>query len=69
MGCNEAGYDNNHFSSADTADNDQQQIPGFLTSPNGQLQMYDPATMTTTVISSDLASDPNDPDRQNTTTP
>lgn len=65
----ETGYDNNNFSSADKADNDAKKIPGFLTSPDGRLQKYDPATKKVTVTATDLPSDPNDPNRQNTTSP
>ena len=61
--------DDNHFSKADKKDNDKLQINGFLASPNGLLQEYNTATKKTTTVSTDLPSDPSDPDRKNTNKP
>ncbi|MFD2162275.1 DUF6443 domain-containing protein [Paradesertivirga mongoliensis] len=65
----EKGYDNNHFSPTDKNDNDKTGLTGYLTSPDGALQKYDPKTGKTSVLSTDLSSDPNDPDRKNTISP
>jgi len=65
----EAGYKNNEFSSTDKADNDKTKLKGYLTTPNGSFQKYDPATKKTATISTDLPSDPKDPDRKNKVAP
>jgi RHS repeat-associated protein len=57
--------DNNNFSGNDKAENNRLKIPGYLATPDGSLQEYDPSTKKTSVISTDLPSDPNDPDRKN----
>jgi len=61
----EAAYENNKFSSTDKSDNDKKKINGYLTTPNGSFQKYDVKTKTVSVLSTDLPSDINDPDRKN----
>ena len=58
-------YDNNNFSPTDK----QTTQPGYLASPDGALQKYDPATKKTSVVTTTLPSDPNDPARQNSVSP
>ena len=65
----EAQYDNNNFSSTDEADNRKTGLTGYLTTPNGSFEKYDPKTNKQTTISTDLPSDPKDPDRKNTVSP
>jgi hypothetical protein len=59
-------YDNNNFSPEDKQDNDSSGLVGYVTTPNGSLKKYDPATKTETVVNLNQPSDPNDPDRKNT---
>jgi hypothetical protein len=65
----ESGYDNNDFSPQDKADNDDQEIDGYVSTPNGSLKKYNVATQEETTISVRIQSDPADPDRQNKKNP
>lgn len=65
-GAYEKEYDNNNFSGQDKTDNKSTGLTGYLTTPNGSFQKYDPKSDKTTTISNDLPSDRNDPDRKNT---
>jgi hypothetical protein len=68
----EAEYDNNNFSTgpkSDEEDNNNTGLTGYLTTPNGSLKKYDPKTQTQTTVSTDLPSDPKDPDRKNKISP
>ena len=58
-------YDNNNFSPTDTKDNNKKNLIGYLATPNGSLQKYDPETKLTTVVATDIPSDPKDPQRLN----
>lgn len=62
-------YDDNNFSPGDKQDNDKNNIKGYLASPNGLLQEYDPASGDVSQVSDDLPSDPKDPDRRNNVRP
>jgi RHS repeat-associated protein len=62
----EYGKGNDEFSDPDKDTNDNDNIIGYLATPSGTLQKYDPTTKNITTISTDIPSDPNDPDRQNT---
>ncbi|MBT9485299.1 DUF4329 domain-containing protein, partial [Sediminibacterium sp.] len=62
-------YSDNNFSSGDKRSNKSENKPGYLTTPDGSLKKYDPKTDKTTVISTDLPSDPKDPGRKNSNTP
>jgi hypothetical protein len=59
------GFDNNNLSQAIKDDNDNEGIVGYITTPNGSLQKYDPTTKTVTAVNVNQPSDPNDPDRKN----
>jgi RHS repeat-associated protein len=61
----EVGYDNNNFSPQDKKDNERTGITGYVTTPDGSLQKYDPTTTTTTTVNETQPSDKNDPDRKN----
>ena len=72
----EVGYDNDNFSPGDKtgikADGTALGVSdykGYLTTPDGSLKEYDPATGSKTVISTDMPSDKNDPGRKNTINP
>jgi len=56
---------NDEFSEPDKEGNDNDKINGYLATPSGTLQKYDPTTKNVTTISTDLPSDPKDPNRQN----
>ena len=58
-------YKNNEFSSEDKQLNDDLKVPGYVTTPNGSLQKYDPSTKNVTEVNSSQPSDPKDPDRKN----
>ena len=62
---------NTTSTTGDIGDNNQTGLTGYVTTPNGSLQKYDPITGTITTISTNLPSDRNDPTRLNTisTTP
>lgn len=62
-------YSDNNFSSKDKQDNLKKGNTGYLATPDGSLKKYDPKTDKTTVISTDLPSDPKDPGRKNSNTP
>jgi RHS repeat-associated protein len=75
-----AGYDNNIFSglhptdnklstTGDIGDNNSNGLNGYVTTPNGSLQKYEPSTGTVTTVSTNLQSDPKDPTRLNTNAP
>jgi hypothetical protein len=68
-GNDDVNYDDNHFSRTDKTDNNDKKINGYLASPNGSLQEYNSSTKKTSVISTDLPSDPKDPDRKNEVNP
>ena len=53
-------YDDDHFSTTDTQGNDAEGIPGYVATPNGELQKYDPKTSAITVVSTDMPSDSNE---------
>ena len=59
----------NVFNNHDKTDNYNKKIDGYLTTPNGSLQKYDVETAKTTTISTDLQSDPKDPNRMNKNDP
>lgn len=65
----EERYLNNEFSRADKNDNNKSGLMGYLTTPNGSLKEYDPKTKSESVVSTDLPSDPKDPDRKNNIIP
>jgi RHS repeat-associated protein len=64
-GAYEIGYDNNNFSGTDASDNRRTGLTGYLTTPDGSLKKYDPKKNFQVTISTDLPSDPKDPNRQN----
>ncbi len=75
-----AGYDNNEFSglhptdntlstTGDIGDNNSTGLNGYVTTPNGSLQKYEPSTGTVSTVSTNLQSDPKDPTRLNTNAP
>lgn len=69
----EVNYDNNEFSPQDKSDNERTGLDGYVVTPDGSLKLYDPNTMSPTdtgsVVTTNLPSDPNDPNRQNTNAP
>jgi len=72
----EVGYDNNNFSASDKTGIKADGIAlgvsdykGYVTTPDGSLKEYDPATGGETVISTEMPSDKNDPGRKNTIDP
>jgi hypothetical protein len=65
----EKGYDNENFSPQDKSDNKRTGLTGYLATPDGSFKKYDPKTNTQTTISTDLPSDPKDPNRKNTISP
>lgn len=58
-------YDNNNFSPTDKSNADLRGVPNYVTTPNGSLQKYDPATKGVTILDKSLPSDSNDPARLN----
>lgn len=58
-------YDNNNFSPTDKSNADSRGVPNYVTTPNGSLQKYDPATKGVTLLDKSLPSDSNDPARLN----
>ena len=64
-GAYEKGYLNNVFSDTDKKDNDKKKILGYVVTPNGTLQRYDPDSKKVTTVSTNMPSDPNDWDRKN----
>ncbi|MBN8705176.1 MAG: DUF4329 domain-containing protein [Bacteroidetes bacterium] len=65
----EKGYDNNNISPQDKADNDKTKLVGYVSTPDGSLKKYDPNTKKETVVTEQLPSDPNDPNRKNKINP
>jgi RHS repeat-associated protein len=62
-------FSDNNFSMKDRLDNIKKNITGFLTTPDGSLKKYEPKTNNTSVIATDLPSDPKDSKRKNGNTP
>jgi hypothetical protein len=52
------GYKNNDFSNKDKWNSYNLKVDGYVTTPDGSLKEYDPYTTKTTVINTDLPSDP-----------
>jgi len=65
----EKGYYNDEFSNTDKWINYDKKIDGYVATPNGTLQKYDVETAKTTVVSTQIPSDPKDPDRKNKINP
>ncbi|WP_292015065.1 DUF4329 domain-containing protein [Chryseobacterium sp.] len=76
----DVNYANNIFSgsttgnnltstSGDVGDNNRTGLIGYVATPNGSLQKYDPSTGNITTLSTNLPSDPNDPARLNNVSP
>lgn len=65
----EVQYENNEFSKQDKRDNDKNKIDGYVTTPDGSLKKYDVKTKKESVLSTDLQSDPKDPQRKNKNDP
>ena len=61
----EKGYLNNEFSEADKDNAKDRSADSYVATPNGSLKKYDHKTGNITVLSTDLPSDPTDPDRKN----
>jgi hypothetical protein len=68
-GCFEENYINDEISKQDTYGNQKKKIDGYVTTPDGSLIKYDVDKDEPNVISTDLPSDPNDPNRQNNISP
>ncbi|SIT22870.1 protein of unknown function [Chryseobacterium ureilyticum] len=73
-------YDNNEFSGSktgdnltskigDIGDNNKTGLTGYIATPNGSLQKYDPKSGLISTINTNLPSDPNDPNRLNNISP
>ncbi|MBN2007789.1 DUF4329 domain-containing protein [candidate division KSB1 bacterium] len=61
---------NNGFSEGDKKKADDRKVPSYVATPNGSLQEYDDKTKKTeTVNTTDVPSDPNDPERLNKVDP
>ncbi len=65
----EEGYDNNIFSPKDKWNNYNKKIDGYLTTPDGSLKKYDVNSANTSVLNTNLPSDPKDPERKNDINP
>ena len=65
----EQGYLNNEFSNKDKWNSYNLKVDGYVATPDGSLKKYDPNTAKTTVVSTELPSDPKDPDRKNKNDP
>ena len=61
----EEGYDNNYFSNQDKWVYYDHKVDGYVVTPNGTLLNYDVETAKDVVVSTQMPSDPNDPDRRN----
>lgn len=61
----EGGYLNNEFSQTDKDNAEVRKADNYVATPNGTLKKYDYKTKKETTISTDLPSDPADPDRRN----
>jgi RHS repeat-associated protein len=62
-------YANNVFSKTDTDGNDADKIDGYVATPSGSLLKYDHTSKKVSTISTNIPSDPNDPQRVNSTNP
>ncbi len=58
-------YANNVFSSDDKKNANKYGVNSYVATPNGSLQKYNNSTGDMTTISTDIPSDPNDPERLN----
>lgn len=65
----EGGYLNNEFSQTDKDNAEVRKADNYVATPNSALKKYDYKTKKETTISTDLPSDPADPDRRNRTPP
>jgi hypothetical protein len=63
------GDRNNDFSNTDKWSSYNLEVDAYLTTPDGSLKKYDPYTTKTSTISTDLPSDPKDPERKNDNDP
>ena len=61
----EKTYDNNNFSPADKDYAKNHKENGYVATPNGSLKKYTLKTQKVTTLSTNLPSDPKDPDRKN----
>lgn len=76
-GAYDSEYYNNIFSSGDKKGNDNTGLNGYLTTPSGTLQKYNPIIMditkdetkAITIVNQSQAGDPKDPDRKNNISP
>jgi RHS repeat-associated protein len=64
-GAYEKGYNNDNFSTKDIQGYKDDKQTGYVTTPDGSLKKYDPETNKTTVVSTSLPSDAQDPNRKN----
>jgi len=62
-------YKNNLFSDTDKSNAEDRGVDNYVATPNGSLKHYDVETNKVDVISTDLPSDPKDPDRKNKVKP
>jgi RHS repeat-associated protein len=62
-------YDDDHFSPKDIKNYKDDKQPGYVATPDGSLQKFDPSTNKTSVVSTDLPSDIRDPGRKNDISP
>ena len=65
----EKGYQNDKFSNKDKWVYYNNGVDGYVATPDGSLQKYDVESTQTTVISTQLPSDPKDPERKNEVNP
>ncbi|MET3034348.1 DUF4329 domain-containing protein [Flavobacterium johnsoniae] len=68
-GAYDSEYFNNDFSRGDKKGNDNTGLNGYLTTPSGTLQKYNPKTKEITIVNETQASDPKDPDKKNNISP
>ena len=62
-------FDNNNFSPADKKNAENRGVDNNIVTPDGSLKNYDVKTNKETVTSTNMPSDPKDPDRKNTVAP
>jgi RHS repeat-associated protein len=62
-------YNDNQFSKADKNNSDKRGVDSYVATPDGSLKKYDPNTKQTSTVSTDLPSDPKDPERKNNNDP
>lgn len=62
-------YNDNQFSKADKDNSDKRGVDSYVTTPDGSLKKYDPNAKQTSTVSTDLPSDPKDPERKNNNDP